>query len=188
LSEEIFPDLRVGVIHGKLTSKEKEKVMRSFRAGLLDILVANSVVEVGVDIPNASIMVIEGGERFGLATLHQFRGRVGRKGQEAYCFVFTSSSDEGSGLRRLRALEGTKTGFELAEYDLQYRGPGELAGRRQWGVSDIGMEALKNIKMVEAARSEAKRLLEEDETLSKYPLLSRHLKARAQQGEHIHFE
>ncbi len=183
LSEEIFPDLRVGIIHGKLTPKEKEKVMRGFRVGLLDILVATSVVEVGVDIPNASIMVIEGGERFGLATLHQFRGRVGRKGQEAYCFVFTSSSERG-GLQRLRALEGTKTGFELAEYDLQFRGPGELAGKRQWGISDVGMEALKNIKMVEAARSEATRIIDEDPELKKYPLL----KERVEKLGAMHFE
>lgn len=170
LSEEIFPDLRVGMVHGKLKPKEKETVMRKFKSGELDILVSTSVVEVGVDVPNASIMMIEGGERFGLATLHQFRGRVGRGPRKSYCLVFTTSQDHANN-RRLKALQEVKTGFELAEYDLQFRGPGELSGRKQWGISDVGMEALKNIKMVEAARTEAQTLVAEDPELKKYPPL-----------------
>ncbi|MBI2055279.1 MAG: ATP-dependent DNA helicase RecG [Candidatus Sungbacteria bacterium] len=170
LAEEIFPDLRVGMIHGKLKPKEKEAVMKKFKNGEIDILVSTSVVEVGVDVPNASIMMIEGGERFGLAQLHQFRGRVGRGPRKSYCFVFTTG-EEHYGSRRLKALQKAKTGFELAEYDLEFRGPGELSGKKQWGISDVGMEALKNIKMVEAARTEAALLIAEDEELKKYPLL-----------------
>lgn len=171
LSEEVFPNLRVGMVHGKLKPKEKETVMRKFKNRELDILVSTSVVEVGVDVPNASIMMIEGGERFGLAQLHQFRGRVGRGSRKSYCFVFTTSQDHANN-RRLKALQEVKTGFELAEYDLQFRGPGELSGRKQWGISDVGMEALKNIKMVEAARAEAQELIATDFELKKYPLLA----------------
>ncbi len=200
LSEDIFPELRIGMVHGKLKPKEKEDVMRKFSAkgGSLpagrqapggknheiDILVSTSVVEVGVDVPNASIMMIEGGERFGLAQLHQFRGRVGRGTRQSYCFVFTTSQDH-AGNRRLKALQDVKTGFELAEYDLQFRGPGELSGKKQWGISDVGMEALKNIKMVEAARFEAQAIIAEDFELAQYPLL----RARVDEfGTESHFE
>jgi len=184
LSEEIFPDLRVGMVHGKLKPKEKEMVMKKFKNHELDILVSTSVVEVGVDVPNASIMVIEGGERFGLAQLHQFRGRVGRGSRKSYCFVFTTNQDHANN-RRLKALQEVKTGFELAEYDLQFRGPGELSGRKQWGISDVGMEALKNIKMVEAARAEAQSLIADDFELKKYPLL----KERIEKSDTaVHFE
>lgn len=170
LSEKIFTDLRIGMIHGKLKPKEKETVMKKFKNRDLDILVSTSVVEVGVDVPNASIMLIEGGERFGLAQLHQFRGRVGRGPRKSFCFVFTTATDHLAS-RRLKALEKVKNGFELAEYDLEFRGPGELSGKKQWGISDVGMEALKNIKMVEAARAEAQALVAEDPELKNYPLL-----------------
>ena len=184
LSQDTFPDLRVGMVHGKLKPKEKETVMRKFKTGALDILVSTSVVEVGVDVPNASIMMIEGGERFGLAQLHQFRGRVGRGSRKSYCFVFTTTQDHENS-RRLKALQEVKTGFELAEYDLQFRGPGELSGKKQWGISDVGMEALKNIKMVEAARSEAQDLIAEDPDLRKYPLLRERVEAAERA---MHFE
>ena len=157
--------------------------MRKFKNHELDILVSTSVVEVGVDVPNASIMMIEGGERFGLAQLHQFRGRVGRGSRKSYCFVFTTGADHVEN-RRLKALQEVKTGFELAEYDLQFRGPGELSGRKQWGISDVGMEALKNIKMVEAARSEAQSLIAEDPELKNYPLL----RERVGAIDSVHFE
>lgn len=184
LSEEVFPDLRVGMVHGKLKPKEKEAVMKKFKSHELDILVSTSVVEVGVDVPNASVMMIEGGERFGLATLHQFRGRVGRGPRKSYCLVFTTGENRGEN-RRLLALERVKTGFELAEYDLKFRGPGELSGTRQWGISDVGMEALKNIKMVEAARTEAARLIAEDRELGNYPLLKERIE---EIGAAAHFE
>ena len=181
LTEHIFPDLKIGMIHGKLTPKEKELAIKRFREGEIDILVSTSVIEVGVDIPKASIMMIEGGERFGLATLHQFRGRVGRRGQNAYCFIFTT---DGGNLKRLKALEKAKSGFELAEYDLECRGPGELSGAKQWGFSDVGMEALKNLKMVEAARKEAEVIINDDPELKKYPLLQE----RTEKIGTLHFE
>ena len=129
-------------------------------------------------------MMIEGGERFGLAQLHQFRGRVGRRQHQSYCFVFTEHSS-GRTRERLRALQDSKNGFELAEYDLMFRGPGELSGRNQWGMSDVGMEALKNIKMVEAARLEAQNLINQDPELKKYPILKNRVEEISAK---IHFE
>lgn len=185
LKETVFPDLEIAMLHGKLKPKEKEKIINDFRSKKTHILVSTSVIEVGVDIPNASVIMIEGADRFGLATLHQFRGRVGRAGQQAYCFVFTDSRSAKT-RARLEALVKAKNGFELAEYDLLQRGPGELSGKTQWGISDLGMEALKNIKMVEAAREEAKKLLEEDRELKKYPLLKERIEKMEQMV--MHFE
>ncbi len=163
---------------------EKEKVMDDFKAGRLQILAATSVVEVGVNVENATVIVIEGAERFGLAQLHQLRGRVIRSTHQAYCYVFAETKTAKT-LSRLKALQSAKNGFELAEYDLKFRGAGELGGGKQWGVSDIAMEALQNLKMVEAARLEAVRLITEDETLSAYPILA---SAVASRGAEIHFE
>ncbi|MDP3996808.1 MAG: GxxExxY protein [bacterium] len=185
LKEKVFKEYEVGVLHSKMLPKEKEEVMKDFAEGKTHILVATSVVEVGVNVPNATVIVIEGAERFGLAQLHQLRGRVIRSNHQARCFVFTESSSSKT-LARLRALKTAKNGFELAEEDLKIRGPGELSGVKQWGITDIGMEALKNIKMVEAARAEAARLLDDDETLSSYPLLKSHLASR--EKSEIHFE
>ena len=185
LKERVFPEFEIGVMHGKLKDAEKESVMEDFRDGKINILVSTSVVEVGVNVPNATVIVIEGAERFGLAQLYQLRGRVLRSSHQAYCYVFTESSGK-KVLERLRALQEAKNGFELAEYDLKFRGAGKLSGREQWGVSDVAMEALQNLKMVEAARFEAKRLLEEDATLSQYPFLIEHLASRKK--EEIHFE
>lgn len=183
LEKDIFPEFKVGMIHGKLLPKEKERILNDFRNNKINILVSTSVIEVGIDIPNATIIVIEGAERFGLAQLHQLRGRVMRSNFQSYCFVFTDSHSQKT-KERLNALVNAKSGFELAEYDLQFRGPGELGGIRQWGVSDIGMEALKNIKMVEAARIESQKLLQEDPEFKKYPLISERLKTQ----DHFHFE
>lgn len=185
LKEDIFPEFEIGMLHGKLKSKEKEEIVKTFRQGKTQILVSTSVIEVGIDIPNASVMIIEGAERFGLASLHQFRGRVGRAGQTSYCLVFTDSRSPNT-KARLDALVKAKNGFELAEYDLALRGPGELSGSSQWGVSDLGMEALKNIKMVEAAREEAAKMLEEDPNLRNYPLLKE--KVASMQKDGLHFE
>ena len=149
-----------------------------------DILVATSVVEVGVDVPNATIMMIESADRFGLAQLYQFRGRVGRGEHQSFCFLFTESSSK-STEDRLKALIEAKNGFELAEKDLEIRGAGELYGRKQWGISDIGMDALKNLKLVEAARKEAAVLVEKNPTLSKYPLLDELSQKKASS---LHFE
>lgn len=183
LNEEVFKEYEVGVLHGKLTPKEKDKVMNDFSEGKINILVATSVVEVGVNVPNATTIIIEGAERFGLAQLHQLRGRVLRSTHQAYCYLFTDSKSK-STRDRLKALEKAKNGFELAERDLEFRGSGELYGRRQWGISDIGMEAIKNIKMVEAARKEARDIIKQDIELKKYPLL----KEKVEERGDLHFE
>ena len=185
LKRDVFKKYEIGVLHSKMLQGEKEKIMNDFKSGKIDILVATSVVEVGVNVPNATIIVIEGAERFGLAQLHQLRGRVIRSSHQAYCYVFAESKTEKT-VQRLRAFKNSSNGFELAEYDLKLRGPGELSGNKQWGISDIGMEALKNLKMVEAARAEAEYLLSQDEKLSKYPLLNNKLSRRKE--EEIHFE
>src|SRR5262249_24896934 len=148
----------------------KDDVMARFAAGTIDILVATSVVEVGVNVPNATVIMIEGAERFGLAQLHQLRGRVMLSTHQPYCFLMVDSSSKGESAR-LKAITSAKNGFELAEKDLEIRGAGELYGRRQWGLSDIGMDALKNIKLVEAARTEAFALVAEDPNLIHHPLL-----------------
>jgi ATP-dependent DNA helicase RecG len=167
-----------------MSKEKKEKVMQEFSEGMLNILCATSVVEVGVNVPNATLIIIEGAERFGLAQLHQLRGRVIRSTHQAYCFIFADAKSERT-IARLNALKTAKNGFELAELDLTLRGAGELSGTKQWGITDLGMEAIKNIKMVEAARLEATRLIEEDPELTKYPLLKQ--KVRQKSGE-FHFE
>ena len=144
--------------------------MNAFERGETDILVATSVVEVGVNVPNATVILIEGAERFGLAQLHQLRGRVLRSTHQSYCFALPETLGPNT-RERMKALTTAKNGFELAEYDLALRGAGELAGGKQWGVSDIAMEALKNLKLVEAARSEAVALVVADPNLSHHPAL-----------------
>lgn len=183
LQKDIFPEFEIAVLHGRMLPKEKERILNDFRNNEIQILVSTSVIEVGIDVPNATMIVIEGAERFGLAQLHQLRGRVMRGTHQSYCFVFTDSDSQKT-KERLNALVNAKSGFELAEYDLQFRGAGELSGMKQWGVSDIGMEALKNIKMVEAARLEAQKLLQQDPELKKYPLIAERIK----QETKIHFE
>lgn len=172
LKKDVFPEYEVGILHSKILPKAKEQIMNDFIAKKIDILVATSVIEVGVNVPNATVILIEGGERFGLSQLHQLRGRVLRSNDQAYCFIFTESRSTKT-LERLKAIKTAKNGFELAEMDLQLRGFGELSGRKQWGISDIGMEAIKNIKMVEAARNEAKRILDNDPDIKKYPSLQK---------------
>lgn len=171
LKKSIFPQYEIGVLHGKMKPTEKDAVMAEFKSGKIHILCATSVVEVGVNVPNATVIIIEGAERFGLAQLHQLRGRVMRSSHQAYCYAFTDTNSAKS-VERLTALATAKNGFELAELDLTQRGAGELSGLKQWGVSDVAMEALKNIKMVEAARTEATTLIAQDKTLEKYPLLA----------------
>ncbi len=192
LQEEIFPEFSVGLVHSKLRPKEKEEVMASFASGEIEILVATSVVEVGVNVPNATVILIEGAERFGLAQLHQLRGRVWRSNHQAYCFLFTSSTGDtakpktGKVIERLRAVQTAKNGFELAELDLKLRGSGSLTGGKQWGISDLGMEALQNLKMVEAARREAQELFKTDPTLKNYPEVKTRLALSTARA--IHFE
>lgn len=171
LKKEVFPKANIGILHSKMTPTEKERVMKEFSDGKIDILVATSVVEVGVNVPNATVILIEGAERFGLAQLHQLRGRVIRSNHQAYCFVLPESYGPNT-KERLKALTTAKDGFELAEYDLALRGAGELAGNRQWGVSDIAMEAIKNLRLVEAARTEAAAIIEKDPELKTLPALA----------------
>ncbi|OHA98678.1 MAG: hypothetical protein A3E02_01430 [Candidatus Zambryskibacteria bacterium RIFCSPHIGHO2_12_FULL_38_34] len=174
LQKKIFPEFKVDAITGKMKPLEKEKVMKEFKDGRINILVATSVVEVGVNVPNATVIIIENAERFGLAQLHQLRGRILRSSHKPYCFVFADSKSQKT-ISRLKSFTTAKNGFELAEADLEQRGTGDLAGAKQWGISDLAMDALKNIKMVEAAREEARLLIEQDFDLKKYPLLSKHL-------------
>ncbi len=174
LRKEIFPDLNVAMLHGKMTSREKEKVMKDFKNRKIDILVSTSVVEVGIDIPQATVMMIEGAERFGLAQLYQFRGRVGRSDLQSYCFLFTDSPAKKT-RQRLQAIVKAENGFELAQKDLEIRGPGSLSGVKQWGIPDLAMESLKNLPLVEKTREAAQELLAEDPDLKKYPSLKERL-------------
>ena len=161
-----------------------KRCWQAFKDKKIDILVATSVVEVGVNVENASLIIIEGAERFGLAQLHQLRGRVLRGTHQPYCFIFADTKSAKT-IERLQAIKTARNGFELAEFDLQQRGAGELGGLKQWGISDLGMEAIKNIRMVEAARAEATKLIENDSSLSKFPLLKARLDSS---NSKIHFE
>lgn len=184
LSKTVFPDLNVAMLHGKMKSTEKAKIMADFKAGKTQILVSTSVIEVGVDVPNASIMVIEGAERFGLAQLYQFRGRVGRGEHQSFCFLFTDSSAETT-TARLNALIEAKNGFELAEKDLELRGPGQFLGEKQTGMPDSAMQSLNNIQLVKAARDSAQKILIASPDLAAYPLLREKL---AQLARSVHLE
>jgi len=175
LSKEIFPDLKIVMLHGKLKAKEKEKIMADYKNKKTDILVSTSVVEVGIDIPNATVMMIEGSERFGLAQLYQFKGRVGRGEHQSYCFLFTESSSRAT-WQRLKAIATAKNGLELAEKDLAIRGPGEFYGTRQWGLPDLTMASLSDAELIKSCRKEAEKLLAKDAELENYPLLKEKLK------------
>ena len=174
LKKQIFPDLNIAMLHGKMPAKEKEKIMRDFSEGKINILVSTSVIEVGIDVPNASIMMIEGADRFGLAQLYQFRGRVGRGEHQSYCLLFTESGTKNA-TDRLDAIVKAKNSFELAEKDLQIRGPGDFLGFRQSGIPDYLMNALKNLDLVQLARDEAEKILKSDSELKKYPLIKERL-------------
>jgi ATP-dependent DNA helicase RecG len=183
LQKDIFPEYKIGIIHSKMTKEKKEEAMEDFYSHKTDLLVATSVVEVGVNVPNATSIIIEGAERFGLAQLHQLRGRVMRSSYQPYCFLFADAKSDKT-KDRMNVFIKAKNGFELAEYDLELRGTGELTGIKQWGISDIGMEALRNIKLVEAAQRSAKELIAKDPELSSFPLLKEVVKTY----EHMHFE
>ncbi len=170
LSKKIFPDLRVAMLHGQLKPKEKAGIMKDFRNYKIDILVSTSVVEVGVDVPNATIMMIEGADRFGLAQIYQFRGRVGRGEHQSYCFLFTDSSAKTT-RERLQAVLEAKNGFELAEKDLKIRGPGEFLGTAQTGFPDTAMSGLMNPELVKASREAAAKIVQKDPLFKNYPLL-----------------
>jgi len=164
LQHEVFPELKVGLVHGRMTQIEKDEVMTAFRDREFDILVATAVVEVGIDIPNATTILILGAERFGLAQLHQFRGRVGRGEHQSFCIVVSDVDNEDTA-KRLEALENSEDGFVLADVDLQLRGPGEFFGRRQSGTPDLKMARLGDTKLLLAARAEAEQILQNDAQL-----------------------
>ena len=168
LSQKIFKDLSVGLFHGRMKPAEKEKTMADFAAGKIKIMVATAVIEVGIDVPNATVMVITGAERFGLAQLHQFRGRVGRSAYQSYCFALSSNSSSNA---RLKAFAQCADGFDLAERDLTLRGPGELFGTRQSGIEEMKFATFTDIRLVEEAREAAQTLLTEDAELNSVPQL-----------------
>lgn len=167
LADDIFPEFVVDILHSKMKKEEKEEVMQDFLDKKSDILVATSVVEVGVNVPNATVIIIEHADRFGLAQLHQLRGRVGRAEHQSYCYLFTESNGEATHTR-LQALVKAKNGFELAEQDMLARGIGSLHDGKQWGLSDLAMEAIKNPKLVEIAKDEARSLIERDGELKNH--------------------
>ncbi len=168
LQEIVFPEYTVGLLHGRLKAAVKAKVMEEFSQNKVNILVTTAVVEVGIDVPNASVMMIEGAERFGLAQLHQFRGRVGRAEHQSYCFIFTDSNNDKT-LKRLEALIAAKNGFELAEKDLAFRGPGEIFGLRQSGFPDLKIAKLTDRLLIQQSKEAAAALFATDPQLENYP-------------------
>jgi len=190
LQERIFPDLELGLLHGRMTGEEKEATMALFARGKLDILVATSVIEVGIDVPNATVMLIEGADRFGLAQLHQFRGRVGRGEHVSYCLLVSDSSSERA-RERLEAVEATNDGFELASKDLEMRGPGEFLGTRQSGLSEaflaMDVTAIADLRLVEQAREAARRFFKTDLELvdPAHRLLARRVERLLEKGGEI---
>ena len=174
LQSEIFPKLKLGLLHGRLKPKEKEEIMKKFKEGKIQILVSTSVVEVGVDVPNATIMVIESAERFGLSQLHQLRGRIGRGIKQSYCLLFSEIPNKDN-ISRLKNLEKIDNGLKLAELDLKIRGSGEMFGIKQSGRFEFKIASFSDLSLVEKTRNAAKKLLQDNPTLDKYPALARKL-------------
>ena len=184
LSKMIFPDLKIAMLHGKLKSAEKESIMADFVENKINILVSTSVIEVGVDIPNASIMMIEGADRFGLAQLHQFRGRVGRGEHQSYCFLLSESNSENT-LSRLNAMTKYHDGLTLAKIDLKHRGPGEVYGKMQKGFPELRVASLFDFELTKQAKAEAENLISKDPELNSYPELKIRL---GEWNKNIHLE
>ena len=186
LKSEVFPDLRVGLVHGKMKARDKDAAMTAFAAGELDVLVSTTVIEVGVDVPNAALMVVENADRFGLSQLHQLRGRVGRGKHQSYCVLMTSTHSAES-RERLRVLAKTADGFRIAEEDLKLRGPGDFFGQRQHGLPQLGIADLAaDMRVLKEAQQAAQALLEADPGLSRRehaPLLGRVRRLFAQHGD-----
>ncbi|MFN2144052.1 MAG: ATP-dependent DNA helicase RecG, partial [Anaerolineales bacterium] len=184
LQTEVFRNLRVGLLHGRMKPDEKDEVMTRFRDREFDVLVSTTVIEVGVDVPNANVMVIEGANRFGLAQLHQLRGRVGRGGGKSFC-VLIPESEAAVENERLAVMAETTDGFVLAEKDLEQRGPGQFLGSRQAGFSELQMSSLTDVRLIEKARKHAQALLEADPDLQapKNQILAKTLSQRWSAGE-----
>ncbi len=176
LQSEIFPDLRLAMLHGKLKAKEKDEILTDFKDKKYDILVATPVVEVGIDIPNATIILIEGSERFGLSQLHQLRGRVGRGDKQSYCLLFTEATNESS-LLRLKAMETMSQGAALAEFDLKMRGPGDMYGTKQSGTRMLKVASFSDLELLDEAKRSASRISQE---VDKYPELKKYLVENSQ--------
>ena len=184
LRKKVFPELRVGLLHGRLDPEEKEKVMARFKQGDIDVLVSTTVIEVGVDVPNASVMVVEHAERFGLAQLHQLRGRIGRGAAKSYCILMTGPKVSPEGEQRLDTMVRTTDGFEIAEVDLALRGPGELAGTRQAGVPEFRVANLvRDRELLELAKRDAAALVNGSD-----PEISAEDKARAMTHLKAHWQ
>jgi len=166
LSREVFPILKLGLLHGRMSAEDKDKTMRRFRAGKINIMVATPVIEVGIDVPNATVMLVESADRFGLSQLHQFRGRVGRGEEQSYCMLLAQNPSE-VGRQRLDIIENNQDGFKLAEEDMKLRGPGEFFGTRQSGLPDLRMAKLSDVALLEMARREAIGLFARDKKLEK---------------------
>lgn len=177
LSKEIFPNLKLGLVHGQMKSDQKEKVLRKVHQGDIDILVATPVVEVGIDIPNVKFIIIEAANRFGLAQLHQLRGRVGRGEDQAYCFLFAEKIGK-KAKKRLRAMENINDGLKLAEIDLKIRGPGEIYGTKQHGYPELKIADYNNLALIEKTRHAAKKLIQKSSQLKKYPKLAKIIKQK----------
>lgn len=176
----LLPDVRIGLLHGQMRPKEKEQIMREFREKKIDLLVCTPVIEVGIDVPNATVMVIEDADRFGLAQLHQLRGRVGRGEEQSYCILIATPRSE-EAKRRLQVMTETNDGFRIAEEDLAIRGPGEFFGTRQHGLPDLKLaNILKDVKILEEAREDALELVAQDPHLRKpeHRLLAKEIKER----------
>ena len=177
LSEEIFPEFKISLLHGKLKTKEKEKIMSNFIKNEINILVSTSVIEVGIDVPNASLMIIEGAERFGLATLHQFRGRVGRSEHQSYCLLFPSNEETSNQktITRLEAMTKHEDGLSLAKIDLKLRGAGQLYGLGQSGFPELQIASLFDYEMIKKAKDEAANIVLKDHNLKNHPLIKEQL-------------
>lgn len=171
--KKIYPDYKIEMLYGKMKPKEKDEIMKNFKKKKFNLLVSTSVIEVGIDIPDATVILIEGADRFGLAQLHQFRGRVGRSQKQSYCFLATDSNTKNT-IQRLKAMEKYSSGFELSEIDLKLRGPGDFFGVKQWGFSDYIMEALKDADMIEKAQKAAQKILPK---IKEYPTILKRLES-----------